>query len=359
MTGPLTLSPIPKLQFFLPGTTQPAIGAQIFTYAAGTMTKQATYSDKNGTPNTNPIILDANGECVCYVDSTLEYDFWFSPSTDNDPPTNPYWTVFDVGYGNMIDGLAPINSPAFTGTPTAPTPTTGDNSTNIATTQFVQETVTAAFVNPTATTPSAGDYSTKVATTAYVGNEINRAWQMLAMTNSGTWTIPANVKWAKFRLWGGGGGGGGGVSGASPGSGGGAGGYTEGTISLGSNTTLAIVIGTGGAGGSPGNAGSAGTASTIAALGITANAGTGGAGNGGTPGSGGSASGLAFNVTGEGGGVTPNATVGMPGGGSVAFGSYPFGFGSGGVGAGGGSGGSSASGNVGGSGLCIIEYLEP
>jgi len=34
-------------------------------------------------------------------------------------------------------GLAPINSPHFTGVPTAPTPATGDNSTNIATTAFV------------------------------------------------------------------------------------------------------------------------------------------------------------------------------------------------------------------------------
>lgn len=35
---------------------------------------------------------------------------------------------------------APLNSPAFTGEPTAPTPTLGDSSTNIATTAFVQET---------------------------------------------------------------------------------------------------------------------------------------------------------------------------------------------------------------------------
>ena len=89
MTGPLTLSPPQKLQFFVPGTTTPAVGAKLFTYAAGTMTKQATYSTQMGTPNTNPIILDSNGECVCYLDSTLEYDFWFSPSTDTDPPTNP------------------------------------------------------------------------------------------------------------------------------------------------------------------------------------------------------------------------------------------------------------------------------
>lgn len=35
-------------------------------------------------------------------------------------------------------GAAPLNSPAFTGTPTAPTPTAGDSSTKLATTAFVQ-----------------------------------------------------------------------------------------------------------------------------------------------------------------------------------------------------------------------------
>ena len=36
-----------------------------------------------------------------------------------------------------VANLAPINSPTFTGTPTAPTPTSGDNSTKVATTAFV------------------------------------------------------------------------------------------------------------------------------------------------------------------------------------------------------------------------------
>lgn len=42
-------------------------------------------------------------------------------------------------YGSAVDFsvYAPLASPALTGTPTAPTPTTGDNSTNIATTAFV------------------------------------------------------------------------------------------------------------------------------------------------------------------------------------------------------------------------------
>lgn len=40
-------------------------------------------------------------------------------------------------------GLAGLYSPSFTGTPTAPTPTTGDNTTKLATTAFVQATVNA------------------------------------------------------------------------------------------------------------------------------------------------------------------------------------------------------------------------
>ena len=38
-----------------------------------------------------------------------------------------------------VAGLAPLESPAFTGTPTAPTPTSGDDSTKVATTAFVQD----------------------------------------------------------------------------------------------------------------------------------------------------------------------------------------------------------------------------
>lgn len=39
---------------------------------------------------------------------------------------------------SQVAGAAPLDSPAFTGTPTAPTPTTADNSTAVATTAYVQ-----------------------------------------------------------------------------------------------------------------------------------------------------------------------------------------------------------------------------
>ena len=46
-----------------------------------------------------------------------------------------------VELGTEVDlsGYAPLASPTFTGTPTAPTPTAGDDSTNIATTAYVQD----------------------------------------------------------------------------------------------------------------------------------------------------------------------------------------------------------------------------
>ena len=105
----------------------------------------------------------------------------------------------------LLQARATLASPAFTGTPTAPTPTTGDNSTSIATTAFVKaqgyltsnavstvfgrsgavvansgdysvgQVTGAAPLNspaftgsPTAPTPATADNSTAVATTAFV-----------------------------------------------------------------------------------------------------------------------------------------------------------------------------------------------
>jgi hypothetical protein len=127
--------------------------------------------------------------------------------------------VFDgtTGYkvkdsGVSIDDLAPLDSPAFTGSPTAPTPPAIDSSTRIATTAFVDGAVTGGVKgpasatnnaialfdggtgklikdsavllntlapldspgftnNPTAPTAAAGDSDTTLATTAFVQGE--------------------------------------------------------------------------------------------------------------------------------------------------------------------------------------------
>lgn len=70
--------------------------------------------------------------------------------------------------------LAPIASPTFTGDPKAPTPSTSDNDTSIATTAFVKAQAYAALASPTFTgdpkapTPALGDNDTSIATTAFV-----------------------------------------------------------------------------------------------------------------------------------------------------------------------------------------------
>jgi len=103
----------------------------------------------------------------------------------------------------QVTGAAPLASPTFTGTPAAPTPTFGDNTTKLATTAFVQAALPSTGVvtfngrsgavvpqtgdyavanitgaaplaspaltgTPTAPTPSIGDSSSKLATTQFV-----------------------------------------------------------------------------------------------------------------------------------------------------------------------------------------------
>ena len=62
-----SLSPPPKLQFF-DANGAPLSGGQLYTYAAGTTTPLATYTDSTGvSANTNPIILDSRGEANVWL----------------------------------------------------------------------------------------------------------------------------------------------------------------------------------------------------------------------------------------------------------------------------------------------------
>lgn len=73
-----------------------------------------------------------------------------------------------------VDGAAPLADPVFTGMPKAPTRATSDDSTNIATTEFVKNVAEAGLVspaftgNPTAPTPGPTDDDTSIATTEWV-----------------------------------------------------------------------------------------------------------------------------------------------------------------------------------------------
>lgn len=95
----VALSPLPVQKFF-DNNGLPAVKAQLFTYAAGSSTKTATFVDAAGiTQNTNPIILNARGECNLWLDTTKSYKFVLAPATDSDPPTNPIWSVDNIAGG--------------------------------------------------------------------------------------------------------------------------------------------------------------------------------------------------------------------------------------------------------------------
>lgn len=66
----------------------------------------------------------------CYSYASANVDLYFQLTT--------IVPVMTAQFYSFASNLATLDSPAFTGTPTAPTPSSGDNSTNIATTAFVQ-----------------------------------------------------------------------------------------------------------------------------------------------------------------------------------------------------------------------------
>lgn len=61
----------PIIQWF-DNSGNPLAGGKVYTYAAGTLTPQATYTDSTGgTPNSNPVVLDSAGRA----------QIWFSPAS--------------------------------------------------------------------------------------------------------------------------------------------------------------------------------------------------------------------------------------------------------------------------------------
>lgn len=70
-----SLAPVLKQRFF-DQNGAPLAGGQLFSFVAGTNIFQATYTDGTGTtPNTNPVILDANGYAPVWLDDSGTYKF--------------------------------------------------------------------------------------------------------------------------------------------------------------------------------------------------------------------------------------------------------------------------------------------
>ena len=81
------LSPTLKQRFF-DSNGAPLVGGKLYSYAAGTTTPKATYTDESvSSANANPVILDANGEANVWLDSGF-YKFVLKDSLDA-----TQWTV--------------------------------------------------------------------------------------------------------------------------------------------------------------------------------------------------------------------------------------------------------------------------
>lgn len=241
--------------------------------------------------------------------------------------------------GVSIDDLAPLDSPAFTGVPTAPTAIPGTSTTQIATTAFVagetgdavdgpasatnnaialfdgvsgklikDSTVLISEVallaspaftgNPTAPTATAGDNDTTIATTAFVQAVSGRFLGTQTFTAGGTYTPTSGAVSIIVEVVGGGGAGGGsaatGAGQISGGAGGGAGGYAKGVLAAGGGGAVTVGAGGTGVSGAAGNAGGTSSYGTVSATGgaggnvgaagttTTAAGGAGGVGSGGS-----------------------------------------------------------------------------
>ena len=112
-----SLTPTPKQQFFdLNGN--PLVAGKVYTYAGGTTTPIATYTDQTGaTANTNPIILDSRGMANIWLQPTIAYKFLITDANDILQYTtdNILVPVDNLSFGSppAIGDVAP-NSGAFT-----------------------------------------------------------------------------------------------------------------------------------------------------------------------------------------------------------------------------------------------------
>jgi len=96
------LTPVAKMQF-LDATGAPLVGGLLYTYAAGTTTPQASYTDSTGSQaNTNPVVLDARGEANIWLASaTYKFKLCASDNTE-------LWTVDNISA--PTSALSPVLS---------------------------------------------------------------------------------------------------------------------------------------------------------------------------------------------------------------------------------------------------------
>jgi len=112
-----SLTPTPKQQFF-DANGNPLVAGKVYTYAGGTTTPIATYTDQaGGTANANPIILDSRGMANIWLQPTIAYKFVVTDENDVTQYTtdNILVPVDNLSFGSPppIGDVSP-NTGAFT-----------------------------------------------------------------------------------------------------------------------------------------------------------------------------------------------------------------------------------------------------
>ena len=126
-------------------------------------------------------------------------------------PSGTTYTIKDAAARSSIASLAPLSSPTFTGSPTAPTPASTSNDTSIATTAFVRtvlgEVADAMIFKGTigssgATTASLPDihsrgWTYKVITAGTYAGQVCEVGDLIACISSGT--TASNADWTVIQ----------------------------------------------------------------------------------------------------------------------------------------------------------------
>lgn len=190
--------PLPKFIAFADDGSLLA-GGLLYTYTAGSSTPKTTWSDAaETTPNANPVVLDSRGEATIYGSGS--YKFVLKTAADV-----AIWTVDNVKIGGTVD-TADIVDGAVTTAKIADGALSAD-STGRA--KMADGFVTSAKLDTAgvtlpngslATTQTTGDSTTKVATTAFVQGEFTDKTasqaEMEADSATDVFVTPGRIKYS-------------------------------------------------------------------------------------------------------------------------------------------------------------------
>ena len=133
--------------------------------------KDTTYGDFKGATTSAAgsrglVPAPAMGAATRYLRSDGTWQVPPYPTIDAELSSTSANPVQNKAVSSALGDKAPLASPNLTGSPTAPTPATGSNNTQLATTAFVQNAVNAAVTNAAAYQGAANSY-TEIVKTAY------------------------------------------------------------------------------------------------------------------------------------------------------------------------------------------------